>query len=71
MTIERIKGCVAFHCDLKGCDDSIETATGDFSEARDEAKEAGWQFRKRDDVWKHFCSTGHEEMDYRGQSIPR
>jgi len=69
MTGERIKGKVAFHCDLKGCNEGIETDSGDFTTALNEARAEGWLTRKRDDVWKHFCCQTHEEMDYRGQSI--
>lgn len=69
MTIERIKNNVAFHCDLRGCNDSLETEEDDFKEASEEAKRADWQFRNRDGVWKHFCCRAHETMDYRGQWI--
>lgn len=69
MSIDRIKGNVTFLCDLRGCDNDLETATGDFAEAKDEAKQEGWQFRNRDGEWKHFCCRTHEEMDFRGQSI--
>ncbi len=67
--IDRIKGSIAFFCDLKGCEEGVETGERDFKEASNHAKSEGWLFRKRGDVWKHFCSEGHEEMDYRGQSI--
>lgn len=69
VTLERIKNDISFHCDLKGCDEGLETGEDDFAEAKDVAKEAGWQFRKREDGWKHFCSRIHEEMDFRGQSL--
>lgn len=69
MTTDRIKGKVAFFCDLPGCREDLETESGDFMAAKDEAKEEGWQFRNRDGEWKHFCCATHEEMDYRGQSL--
>jgi len=69
MTAERIKGKVALQCDLKGCHDGLETSSGDFTTALNEARQEGWVTRKRDDGWKHFCCQRHEEMDYRGQSI--
>lgn len=71
MSIERIKGRVSFFCDLNGCDEAIETSHRDFGEAKDEAKAEGWQFRKPEDEWKHFCCDGHAEMSWRGQSIAR
>ncbi len=69
MTIEKVKGDIVFHCDLRGCDEGIETQESDFALARDKAKDEGWQFRNRDGVWKHFCGRTHEDMDYRGQWI--
>lgn len=69
MTTDRIKGHVAFFCDTKGCEEGLETETGDFFKAREEAREADWQFRNRDGEWRHFCCRAHEEMDYRGQSL--
>lgn len=69
--IERIKGRIAFLCDIDGCHEGLETETGDFRTASDEAKEAGWQFRNRDGEWKHYCSAQHEQMGFNGQSITR
>lgn len=69
MSVERIKVAVAFLCDLKGCNNDLETGEKDFTEAGSAAKEEGWEFRKRDGVWKHFCCRTHEEMDFRGQWI--
>lgn len=70
MSIDRIKGSVAFFCDLPGCEEGIETGERDFIEAKDHAKAEGWQFRKRDpEGWKQFCCDGHAVMDYRGQSL--
>lgn len=71
MSIDRIKGNVAFFCDLNGCTESIETSTGDFSAANAEAKEEGWCVRKHDDEWKNFCCARHAEMNWRGQSLCR
>lgn len=71
MSIERIKGSVALFCDTGGCTESIETSTGNFTAALAEAKAEGWQVRKRDDVWKHFCTDRHAEMHYFGQSVCR
>lgn len=71
MTIERIKGCVAYSCDLPGCHEGLETDRRDFGEARDLAKEEGWVTRPRDDIWKNYCCKAHEEMDFRGQSLVR
>jgi hypothetical protein len=68
MSIDRIKGKVAFFCDTGGCLASLETEHGDFAAARGEAKEAGWTFRLRA-IWKHYCCPAHEEMDFRGQKI--
>lgn len=67
--IERIKGEIAFHCDLHGCHDGIETGEKDFAEAKATAQAEGWQFRRRDEAWKHFCCSAHEGMDFRGQSL--
>jgi hypothetical protein len=67
MSSDRIKGNVSFFCDLDGCEEGLETETKDFKEAASDAKEAGWQFRKREEVW---CAA-HEEMDYRGQSLAK
>lgn len=69
MSVDRIKGKVAFLCDLRGCDNGLETDTGDFHEAAAEAKQEGWQFRNREGEWKHFCCGNHEEMNWRGQAI--
>lgn len=71
MATERIKGAVAFFCDTGGCGEGIETGEKDFAAAKDHAKAEGWQFRNRDGVWKHYCCRGHEEYDFRGQSIHR
>lgn len=69
MTTERIKGKLAYTCDLRGCHEALETEETDFALARVEAKEAGWLTRKRDDGWKNFCCANHEDMDFRGQSL--
>lgn len=69
MTVERIKGNVAFTCDLEGCDEAIETGTGDFRTALDEATEDGWRFLTREGAFKHFCRVKHAEMDYRGENL--
>ena len=69
MSIERIKGAIAFHCDTQGCDDGLETGEDDFLEAKDAAKHEGWLFRNRDGEWKHYCCERHEEMAFRGQAI--
>lgn len=69
MTIDRIKGAIAFICDLEDCGDGIETGCKDFMEAKQHAKDEDWQFRNRDGVWKHFCCRAHEEMAWRGQRL--
>lgn len=69
MTTDRVKGKVAYTCDLNGCLEGYETSHGSFKEAAEEAKSEGWAFAKRDDEWKHFCCRRHEEMEYRGQSL--
>jgi hypothetical protein len=69
MTTERIKGCIAFYCDLPGCTESVETGEREFNEASASVKADGWCFRKRGAVWKHFCHYTHEEKDFRGQKL--
>ncbi len=71
MSIDRIKGAVAFFCDLGGCDNSIETGESQFGDAILAAKDEGWKIRNRDGIWKHFCCDRHQEMDWRGQKIAR
>ena len=65
MSIERIKGNVAFFCDRNSCTESIDTETRDFAEAKDMAKEEGWVFAKRGENWKHFCSAKCERDNFR------
>lgn len=69
MSIERIKGKVSFLCDLEGCGNGLETDWGDFGEGKYQAREEGWQFRKREGTWKHFCCDSHAEMEWRGQGL--
>jgi hypothetical protein len=69
MTIDRIKGKVAFLCDLDGCGEGLETGEGEFARAMGAAREEGWLTRQRNGQWKHFCCANHEEMDWRGQKI--
>jgi len=69
MSVERLKGKVAFLCDLKGCENGLETDTGDFYAAKDKAREEGWVYRFRDGEWLHFCCENHEEMQFRGQTL--
>lgn len=69
MSTDRIKGCVAFFCDTKGCGDGIETGERDFMAAKDHAQAEGWEFRRREEGWRHYCCRGHEEIDFRGQAI--
>lgn len=71
MTIDRIKGRIAYLCDLPGCHEGLETETRYFAEAREAAKEEGWVTRKRDDTWENYCCASHEEMRFRGQSLVR
>lgn len=67
MSLERIKGKVAFECDGPGCHEGIETGEGDLSEAVQEAKREGWRILKRGNTFKHFCSVecadAHEDAD--------
>lgn len=65
MTIERIKGNISFLCDFKGCDEGLETSSGDFTKASAQAKEEGWLTRKRGDRWFNFCCEQHEEGHFR------
>jgi hypothetical protein len=55
MSIDRVKGKIAFTCD--DCGDGYETGSSDFYEALDEAKSEGWAAVKDNDTgeWKHFC----------------
>ena len=59
MSIERIKGCIAFVCD--NCDDGLETGTSDFHAACAVAREEGWHVRKIDGEWNHFCCAACAE----------
>ena len=66
MAIERIKGAVAFFCDLDGCDEGIETDERQFEDALSHAKAEGWVFAKRGpNEWSHFCCAAHEQANYR------
>lgn len=55
MTIERIKGCIAFICD--NCDEGLETEEESFAAAREAMAGEGWIIRKRGDEWAHFCGA--------------
>lgn len=63
--IERIKGAIAYTCDLEGCHEGIETGEREFSDALQYAKAEGWVAAKRNGEWKHFCSAAHERQNYR------
>lgn len=57
MTIDRIKGFIAFTCDGKDCHEGIETGEKDFGTARVMMRSEGWIARKNtSDEWEHFCS---------------
>lgn len=72
MSLDRIKGAVAFFCDCGGCETGIETGEREFTAAVQHARDAGWEFRRREGgEWKHYCCRGHEEYDFRGQSISK
>jgi len=51
--LDRQHGKFVFECD--GCDEVLETDTGDFNEAREAMNLAGWQARKWGTVWIHSC----------------
>lgn len=60
MTLQRqfnkgVRGEVVFECD--GCDDTLETGTDEFGEAREELKAERWITRKDEDTddWVHYC----------------
>jgi len=55
MSIERIKGCIAFVCD--NCDEGLETEERDFAAAREATAAEGWIVRRLRGEWKHFCSA--------------
>jgi hypothetical protein len=55
MSIERIKGCIAFVCD--SCDEGFETEERDFAAAREAMAAEGWIVRRQGGEWKHFCSV--------------
>lgn len=71
MTIERIKGAVAFTCDLQGCHEGLETGERDFADANAQAKAEGWVFAQRHGDWKHFCSAEHERADFRLRGVTK
>lgn len=59
MSIDRIKGQIAFICD--NCDEGLETEQSDFGTAREVLRDEGWIARKRGDQWEHFCSAACAE----------
>lgn len=61
MSIERIKGFVAFVCDH--CDDGFESTTRNFNDALEELRHEGWRIRRIGVEWHHFCSL-HCEQSY-------
>lgn len=70
MTSERIKGNVGFCCDMPGCTASLETCTGDFGLALQDARQGGWLVRNWDGEWKHFCGPEHEQAAFWARRPP-
>jgi hypothetical protein len=57
MSVDRVKGNVAFFCDAPGCIKSLDTDTADFTEARECAKAEGWIIVKVPGDFHHYCSA--------------
>jgi hypothetical protein len=60
MTIERQHGRIIFVCDVERsprCEELFDTKTGDFPEALELAKKAGWMMRpeRGGSDWLHWC----------------
>lgn len=53
MSLDRIKGDIVWTCDE--CDDTLETSTDDFAEARNDLRAAGWATTKEGEDWVHKC----------------
>lgn len=56
--MDRQNGDIIFECDH--CGDTLDTETGDFSEAWAQAKSDGWNTRKVGSDWFHSCPGCHQ-----------
>lgn len=61
MSVERIDGKIHFLCDDVHCNEYIDCETGNFGEAVEVAKEAGWKIRNVNGAWANFCPD--EDLD--------
>lgn len=53
--IDRQGGNLVFECD--SCNETLESATSDFSSAWNQAKRDGWRAKKTGEEWTHECPT--------------
>jgi hypothetical protein len=60
MTTQRIKGEIAFSCDL--CPDTFESGTRDWADAWRAAKEKGWQAIRTEKGFEHVCRSCGSEL---------
>lgn len=65
-----VRAEIVWECD--GCDDTLETGTDDFAEARDELKAERWRTRKDDTTgdWKHYCPICQPEHFAHQSNMP-
>lgn len=56
------KGPIIFECDVKGCNESIETECFNFQGALLKAKSRGWMPHFVDGEWIHLCDVHEEEF---------
>lgn len=52
---------IIFECDGLRCNESLDTATYNFTNALDRMREAGWITTNRGGSWEHFCAACQEE----------
>ena len=50
----RIHGKIQFECE--GCDEVLDTDTGDWDEAHEVFKQENWKSYKVGDIWYHNCA---------------
>lgn len=57
MSVERIKGKIAFNCDGRNCAMGLETDTSDFATAKEQLEDEGWLTEQHKGEYRHYCSN--------------